>query len=71
MAEADFEEHEQAGPAWSEELLNWMLSEKAGLLVKAQRAQRRQQELGAEVERLRARGAGAEREVQRLLVSQC
>ncbi|PRW59069.1 Chaperone dnaJ isoform B [Chlorella sorokiniana] len=64
-AEADFDE--QAGPAWSEELLNWMLSEKTGLLVEAQRAQRRQQELGAEVERLRARGAGAEKEVQRLL----
>ncbi len=68
-AEADFDD--QAAPAWSEELLNWMLSEKTGLLVEAQRAQRRQQELGAEVERLRASSAGAEREVQRLLVSCC
>ena len=59
---------EDAAPAWSEELLNWMLGEKTGLLVEAQRAQRRQRELGAEVERLRAWGAGAEREVQRLTV---
>lgn len=68
---ADLDFDEQAAPAWSEELLNWMLSEKAGLLVQAQRAQRRQQELGAELERLRASGASAEREVQRLLVSSC
>ncbi|KAL4425786.1 hypothetical protein ABPG75_009802 [Micractinium tetrahymenae] len=53
-------------PGWSEELLSWMLNEKAGLLVEAQRAARRQQELEAELSRLRARGSGAEREAQRL-----
>lgn len=59
---------EEAAPGWSEELLTWMLSDKAGLLVDAQRAARRQQELEAEVERLRARGGSADREVQRLSV---
>lgn len=68
-AEEEEEELPAAPPGWSEELLNWMLSEKAGLLVEAQRAQRRQAELAAELDRLRARGGGAEREVQRLLVS--
>lgn len=56
-------------PGWSEELLNWMLNEKAGLLVEAQRAARRQQELEAELGRLRTRGSSAEREAQRLAVS--
>jgi hypothetical protein len=68
-AEEEEEELPAAPHGWSEELLNWMLSEKAGLLVEAQRAQRRQAELAAELDRLRARGGGAEREVQRLLVS--
>lgn len=68
-AEEAVQPDEAPAPGWSEELLNWMLSEKAGLLVEAQRAQRRQQELAAELERLRARGSSTEREVQRLTVS--
>lgn len=58
-----------AAPGWSEELLNWMLNEKAGLLMEAQRAARRQQELEAELGKLRARGSGTEREAQHLAVS--
>ena len=67
-AEADWE---AAAPGWSEELLNWMLNEKAGLLVEAQRAAARERQLDADLERERARGAGAEREAQRLAVSAC
>eukprot|EP00887_Chlorella_sp_A99_P001003 scaffold5.g1003.t1 len=52
-------------PAWSEELLNWMLSEKAELLVQLQRAQREQQDLRREVERLRG-AAASEAELVRL-----
>lgn len=60
---------EPAAPAWSEELLNWMLSEKAELLLEVQRAQRRQQELQQELDRARARsGPDLEAEVQRLKV---
>lgn len=56
-------------PGWLEELLNWMLSEKAGLLMEAQRAARRQQELEAEIDSLHARGSSAEREAHHLAVS--
>lgn len=56
-------------PPWSEELLNWMLAEKAELLLEVQRAQRRQQELQQELDRARARvGADLEEEVKCLKV---
>ena len=56
-----------AAPNWSAELLDWMLNEKAELLVETQRAQHRQQKLATELDRLQARGTGADQEVQRLL----
>ncbi len=56
-------------PAWSEELLNWMLAEKAELLLKVQRLQRRQQEMQQELDRVRTRaGSEVQDELQRLKV---
>lgn len=55
-------------PAWSDELLSWMLNEKAELLVQLQRAQRERADLAAELERAQSSRSVDDGELARLQV---